>query len=273
MSAQRSAGFAILLALAAASARPPISIARVFPSQVPPSPLRHAPMRLIGPAPNQWGRSDLAIYESDNWAGYAVVGNAFTEARGSWTVPSVNCSVNPNGAASFWVGIDGWDNNTVEQTGTESQCNGTDLATYAWYEFAPKRGVTIKNMPVTPGEDMEAKVHYNGSRFEVTIVDLTTGKYFRTSATEPRAKRASAEWIAESNGYSGLPDFGAAGFGKDFTRAIDTNAATDATTSGPIAAFGKRVQVAILGHKNADEAVPSFLSFDGSSFSVTYWNP
>jgi hypothetical protein len=171
------------------------------------------------------------------------------------------------------VGIDGWDNNTVEQTGTESQCDGVKLVTYAWYEFAPKAGVTIENMRVTPGEDMEASVHYNGARFVVTIVDLATGKYFRTSAAVPRAARASAEWIAESNGYSGLPDFDVVGFGKDFTRATDTNSATDATTSGPIAAFGKRVQVAILGHKDADEAVPSFLSFDGSSFSVTYWNP
>ncbi len=273
MNAQGSAGFAILLALAGSSALAQVSSAPVFPSQVARSPLQHAPMRLIGPAPNQWGRGDLGIYESDNWAGYAVVGNAFTEARGSWTVPSVNCRVNPNGAASFWVGIDGWDNNTVEQTGTESQCNGIQLVSYAWYEFAPKTGVTIKNMRVTPGEDIEAEMRYNGSRFVVTIVDLTTGKYFRTNAAVPRAKRASAEWIAESNGYSGLPDFDAVGLGKDFTRATDTNAATDATTSGPIAAFGKRVQVAILGHKDADEAVPSFLSFDGSSFSVTYWNP
>jgi hypothetical protein len=273
MNAQRSAGFAILFALAAACARAQVSTPSDFPSQVAQSPLAHAPVRLIGPAPSQWGRSDLGIYESENWAGYAVVGSAFTEARGSWTVPSVNCRVNPNGAASFWVGIDGWDNDTVEQTGTESQCNGVDLVTYAWYEFAPKSGVTIKTMRVTPGEDMEAEVHYNGSRFVVTIVDLTTGKYFKTGAVVPRAQRASAEWIAESNGYSGLPDFGAVGFGKDFTRATDTNAATDATTSGPIAAFGKRVQVAILGHKDADEAVPSFLSFDGSSFSITYWNP
>jgi hypothetical protein len=273
MNARRSAGLAIVLALAAASARAQLSSESALPSQVTRSPLAHAPMRLIGPAGDRSGKSDFGTYESDNWAGYAVIGNAFTEARGSWTVPSVNCRINPNGAASFWVGIDGWDNDTVEQTGTESQCNGVDLVIYAWYEFAPKKGVTIENMRVTPGESMEAEVRYTGSKFVVTIVDLTTGKYFRTSAAVPRAQRASAEWIAESNGYSGLPDFGAVGFGKDFTRATDTNAATDATTSGPIAAFGRRVQVAILGHKDADEAVPSFLSFDGSSFSVTYWNP
>lgn len=107
----------------------------------------------------------------------------------------------------------------------------------------------------------------------VTLTDLATGKYFRTSALVPRAKRSSAEWIAESNGYAGLPDFNAVRLGKDFTRAFGTNSATDAMTSGPIAAFGKRVQVAILGYKNMDEAVPSFLSLDGSSFTVTYWNP
>ena len=67
MNARRSAGFAILLALAATSARGQVSSERVFPSRVARSPLQRAPMRLIGPAPNQWGRSDLGIYESDNW--------------------------------------------------------------------------------------------------------------------------------------------------------------------------------------------------------------
>ncbi|MBV9718302.1 MAG: hypothetical protein JOZ77_03225 [Candidatus Eremiobacteraeota bacterium] len=235
--------------------------------------LQNAPRRSLGPAPTQWGRRDLKIFESDNWAGYAVVGSGFTDAHGSWVVPSVDCTVNPNGATSLWVGIDGWNNSTVEQTGTESQCNGTQLVTYAWYEFAPKAGKTIRSIPVSPGEFMEGNVHYDGSRFVVTIVDLTTGRYFRTTAAVPRAKRASAEWIVESNGFSGLPDFDAARFGKDFTRAGDTNTATDATMSGTIGAFGRRAQVSILGSNNRDEAVPSFLSFDGSSFSVTYWNP
>lgn len=85
---QRSAGFALVSALAATFVRVQVSSAPAFPSRVALSPLAHAPMRLIGPAPNQWGRSDLGIYESDNWAGYAVVGNAFTEARGSWTAPA-----------------------------------------------------------------------------------------------------------------------------------------------------------------------------------------
>lgn len=267
------AGVGGLLLVTASAGLRPACIIPALSSHVVVSPHAHAPRRSLGPAPNQWGRGDLGIYESDNWGGYAVVGTAFTEARGSWVIPRVNCAVNPNGAVSFWVGIDGWDNDTVEQTGTESQCNGYEPITYAWYEFAPKAGVTIRSVKVSPGENMEAEVRYNGLRFVVTIMNLATGRYFRTSAVVPRAKRASAEWITESNGYSGLPDFDAVRFGNDFTKATDTNFATDATTSGPIAAFGRRVQVSILGHKNVDEAVPSFLSFDGTSFTVTYWNP
>jgi hypothetical protein len=229
--------------------------------------------RSLGPVRSQWGASDVKIFESDNWAGYAVVGSAFTEARGSWTVPKVNCVVNPNGAASFWVGIDGWNDRTVEQVGTESQCNGIEPVTYAWFEFAPKAGVTITSVRVSPGEDIAGEVHYNGSKFVVAITDLTTGAHFTTGAAVPRAKRASAEWIAESNGYTGLPDFDAVRFGKDFTRSHAANFAKDSTTSGPIGAFGKRVQASILGDKKKVEAVPSFLSLDASSFTVTYWKP
>jgi hypothetical protein len=273
MNAYRSKVLGISFVLVASPGCVQLSSAPVSPAPLAASLLQGAPRRSLGPAPNQWGRSDLGIFESDNWSGYAVVGTAFTQVRGSWVVPSIDCAVNPNGAASFWVGIDGWDNGTVEQTGTESQCNGVEPVAYAWYEFAPKAGVTIRSIRVSPGEDMEAEVRYKEGRFVVTIADLTMGTYFRTNAAVPRAKRASAEWIAESNGFSGLPDFDAVRFGKDFTRAGDTNSATDATTSGPIRAFGKRVQVSILGHDDVDEAIPSFMSFDGSSFSVTYWNP
>jgi hypothetical protein len=171
------------------------------------------------------------------------------------------------------VGIDGWDNATVEQTGTESQCNGIVPVTYAWYEFAPSAGVTITGMHVSPGEDMAAEMRFDGAAFVVTLTDLTTGESYITRAIVAGAKRTSAEWIAESNGYSGLPDFDAVRFGPNFTHDTAGNYAMDATTSGPIGAFGNRVQVSVLGHGNFDEAVPSYLSLDGTSFTVTYWKP
>jgi Peptidase A4 family len=268
----RSRVLGILFTLAASPVWAQISGAPSLTAAPSVPPREHAPRISRGPAPFQWG-SNTRIFESPNWAGYALVGTGFTEARGSWTVPGVNCTAHPNGAASFWVGLDGWDNYTVEQTGTESQCNGENLVSYAWYEFFPKAGVTITSIHVSPGDNMSASVVYDDGQFVVTMTDVTTGESYSTASAVPGARRASAEWIAESNGYAGLPDFDAVRFGDDFTQAAGSDYAADATTSGPIGAFGNQVQVSILASDNIDEAVPSFLSADGTSFTVTYWKP
>ena len=78
---------------------------------------------------------------STNWSGYAVTGpdGSVTDVKGSWKVPDVVCSSpgTPNSYASFWVGIDGYGSNTVEQIGTDSDCSGGNAVYYAWYEFYP----------------------------------------------------------------------------------------------------------------------------------------
>ena len=57
-------------------------------------------------------------YYSSNWSGYAVTGSAgsVTSPSGSWTVPAVTGSRFTTAYAAFWVGIDGFASNTVEQT-------------------------------------------------------------------------------------------------------------------------------------------------------------
>ena len=60
-----------------------------------------------------------------NWAGYAITSSAgsVTLVSGSFTVPTVSCS-SSNAFAAFWVGIDGFNDNTVEQTGiTANPCD------------------------------------------------------------------------------------------------------------------------------------------------------
>jgi hypothetical protein len=263
----RLLGIALLL-----GGLPARSQAPRLPSAAVPIFHQHAPRKSLGPAPDQTGKP--IIYESSNWSGYAVVGEAFRQARGSWIVPAVDCTITPNASVSFWVGIDGWDNATVEQTGTDSDCNSGSPSYYAWYEFAPKAGVTINSVPISPGDHMSAQVDYAGnSEFIVTITDQTTGAAYTTSAAVPEAQRASAEWIAELNGYN-LSDYGTVYFGDDFTHASGTNQATNATTSGPIGAFRENVRASVIvGGKdnNADVAVPGYLSIDGTSFTVTWW--
>jgi hypothetical protein len=68
-----------------------------------------------------------------DWAGYAVTAlsfNSITEVEDTQTVPAVDCAKSIIGSSGYaivddWVGIDGWGNSTVEQTGLEAWCTGT----------------------------------------------------------------------------------------------------------------------------------------------------
>src|ERR1700677_4759964 len=137
--------------------------------------------------------------ESSNWSGYAVTGSSFTVAKGSWIVPSVNCSQTPNSYSAFWVGIDGYNSSSVEQTGTISQCSGSSAEYYAWYEFYPNPSYKITSVPVSPGNVISASVTYNGSSsFTTKITNETTGRSYSKTSTVRGAARSSAEWIAEA---------------------------------------------------------------------------
>lgn len=240
-------------------------------------PRQHAPRRVYSAVPPRI-ENNVTVEESTNWSGYAVTGSSFTSAKASWTIPSVNCSKTPNTYSSFWVGIDGWTSTTVEQTGTDSDCDGSSPSYYAWYEFYPAGSILVSSVPVSPGNHMSASVTYNGSNFTVTITNESTGKSFSKSGTVRGAKRSSAEWIAEApcctnaGGILPLADFGTVDFGQDYTNVSGTNDATDSSVSGPIGDYGSNIYESIMvnGKTGADEAVPSALSSDGTSFTVTW---
>ena len=271
----RISGISILLAispaLAQVSSGPAAEPAReIIPRQ-------HAPRRVY---PGRPARviDNVTVSDSTNWSGYAVTGTSFTSAKGSWTIPTVNCTKTPNTYSSFWVGIDGWTSSTVEQTGTDSDCSGKSPSYYAWYEFYPAGSVLISSVPVSPGNKISATVTYSGTEFTITITNESTGKSFSKSSRVSGAQRTSAEWIAEapcctrSGGILPLADFGTVDFGDDYTGVSGTNDATDSTVTGPIGSFGSTVNEAVMvnGSTGANEAVPSGLSTDGSSFTVTW---
>jgi hypothetical protein len=235
------------------------------------SPRQHGPMKFHGRRPD-------GTWESENWSGYAVTGSSFTQVLGSWTVPAVNCSAaggTPNSYAAFWVGLDGWSSNTVEQTGTDSDCNGTSPSYYAWYEFYPKGSITITGLAIEPGDQIYAEVSYKGNEFTVTIMNLTAPRKYTYSKSEKvgSAKRSSAEWIAEApcctrgGGILPLSNFGIVDFG---TAGADD--ATDPSTSGSIGNFGTNVQeTTMVSSTGATEATPSLSPTTvGSSFTVTW---
>lgn len=211
-----------------------------------------------------------------NWSGYAVTGPAgsVTDAKSSWVVPAiVGTCPSTNQYSSFWVGIDGYSSSTVEQTGTDSDCQNGTPTYYAWFEFYPKPAFLINTLTISPGDKISAEVTYQGGVFTVSITDVTTGQSFSTSARINSAQRSSAEWIAEAPSSSGgilpLANFGAVNFGFDYTVITSTCFATLGGTTGSIASFGSSVQqITMVDSSGTIIAQPSSLSTDGTSFSV-----
>jgi len=223
--------------------------------------------------------------ESTNWSGYAALGSSFNSAEGSWIVPAANCNgVAAQRFAAFWVGIDGYNSSTVEQTGTMTVCTGKTPSYYAWYEFYPQAMVQVTSVRVNPGDHILASVVYNSTtqEFTVTITDKTTGRSFNTSSQVSGADRSSAEWIAEapcctrSGGILPLPNFGTADFGEDSTAITGTNFATDSANSGSIGSFlpVNWVEINKTGTSSSPQiSTCSALSSDGTSFTCSWGKP
>jgi hypothetical protein len=168
--------------------------------------------------------------ESNNWSGYAATGSDgdFTSVSASWTQPAATCTNGggrrgPGGGggrrgpggqefAAFWVGLDGFNSDSVEQTGTDSDCDGTTPQYYGWYEMFPAAPVDFTN-PVEPGDSISASVTTSATETYTLVLTDSTQDWTQTiTQDESGLDRSSAEVIAEapSSGNSILPlaDFG-----------------------------------------------------------------
>jgi hypothetical protein len=214
---------------------------------------------------------------STNWSGYAVTGakGSVTDVTASWIVPAIQgtCS-STNQYASFWVGIDGYDSNTVEQIGTDSDCQNGNPVYYAWYEFYPHWSYGVNNVAIHPGDVIAAEVSAGAKGlFTVSLTNLTTRESFSTSARMQNAQRSSAEWIVEapwSGGVLPLADFGTVSFGQRYTSVRDTSFATVGGSTGSIGSFPGNIEITMVDDNGAIKAQPTDLTKDGSSFSESW---
>ncbi len=201
---------------------------------------------------------------STNWSGYAASGPAgsFTRVSASWTQPTVQCG-STNTYSSFWVGLDGANNSTVEQLGTEGDCVGGRPVYYGWWEMFPHQAHLI-TMAVVPSHVYRAAVASLGAgRFMLAIADATTGKLFSTIRKLKRARTASAEVIAEapssSNRVLPLANFATVSF-------------ADARANGlPLGTFANLEPITGVNPAGM-KATPSSFDATGQQFSVT-WSP
>jgi hypothetical protein len=199
-----------------------------------------------------------------NWSGYALDGSNATQVIGSWTQPYATCAIGETSWSAPWVGIDGDISNTVEQTGTDSDCKSGHPNYYAWYEMYPKSPVTI-SMAVHPGDSFTAKVSYSSGIFTITLSDNTTHATFTTRQSSTKAARTSVEWIMEGPSNSGLTNFGTIPFGNAPT---GSDSATINGLSAPLSSFPNPEQITMVNGSGAPRAVPSPLA--NSAFSVAW---
>lgn len=178
------------------------------------------------------GYTDVA---SSNWSGYAATGanSAFSSVSSSWTEPTGKCSGrSDNQYAAFWVGLDGYSSDSVEQTGTLIWCDRGTPEYYGWYEMYPAALDEYSNT-VKPGDAMSASVAFSGSdTYTLTLTDSTQNWTQKQVISESGLDRSSAEIITEapcctnSGGILPLADFGTVNYG-----ASDANGASIASQS------------------------------------------
>ena len=154
-------------------------------------------------------------WASSNWSGYAVTGSGFTSVTGSWTVPSVAPSRGNTYSAS-WVGIDGFNNSSLIQTGTGQDYVSGRATYYAWWEILPAAETQITTFAVQPGDQMSATISKGaGSTWTIAISDARNGGSFSTTQSYS-GPGTSAEWIEEAPTVGGriatLANYGATTF-------------------------------------------------------------
>lgn len=156
------------------------------------------------------GSNTALGWASSNWSGYAETCKApYTEVSGNWNVPSVS---GPNGSYSAaWVGIDGYTNSSLIQTGTEQDVSSSGQASYAaWWTTSAQN---FAEQPITTGcsgsgtcgqvsagDAIAATITQAGAgstSWTIVLSDTSAGWSFTKTLTYT-GPGASAEWVLEA---------------------------------------------------------------------------
>jgi hypothetical protein len=164
------------------------------------------------------GNSALArSTKSTNWSGYAVHSGKYRNVSATWIEPTAKCTLpKAKQYSAFWVGLDGYNSSSVEQTGTDSDCSGHTPHYYGWYEMFPAAPVFFKTL-VKPGNEMSASVTFSGTdTYTIVLKNLSRGWTHTIVKEEAGLSRSSAEVITEApsstTGVLPLADFGTVTF-------------------------------------------------------------
>lgn len=232
--------------------------------------------------------SGSGFANSTNWSGYVIPSTSiFTEAGGTWTVPTLDCSTTPNGVVTVWVGIGGRGGEVLLQTGTASACVNGVQQNDGWteeYPSNPNHNAVFQGFPVSTGNTIHAAVfQMSTGAWETRVDNLSTGlsgvlvtgegwgvgPYGGTTFTPQGSATGltynggtTAEWIVED---PSLPT-GQAAFG-DYGTVTFSNLTTSLGGGALTSSEGEEI---VLG--GVDVSTPSQPDADGG-FTVSYTAP
>lgn len=222
-----------------------------------------------------------------NWAGYASATN-FTSPQpsvnivnASWVVQAAS-KTSSSTYSSQWLGIGGYfaNDNSLIQTGTESDYYSGSSHYSAWWELIPAGATTISGFQVSPGDIMSASItllNKTGNSWLITIKDVTKNEVFTKTVTYG-SSMLSAEYVEErpelcnifgSCSLATLANFGTAYYGYDYSGISGTELAAYGANG---IALGSAPNQAITMYSSSGPAIatPSALTSDGTSFLVAY---
>jgi hypothetical protein len=224
---------------------------------------QHAPNHLT--SPSSLRVKGLSQVQSTNWSGYADTSETFSSVTGSWTEPSASCT-SATSLAAFWVGIDGYSSDSVEQDGTLIECYRDTAYHYTWWEMYPTNDIQVVGETLSAGDTISASVVRSGTRYTLKVTDSThTANSFSTTQTCSGCANSSAEWIAEApSGSSGVEPL------SDFHSWTLTGATASTTAgSGVISTFPDD-EITMTNSSSQVKAQPGALNSSGNGFSVTW---
>lgn len=221
--------------------------------------ISHAP-RISAPPPQTGkggGAGSTSGWASSNWSGYAVTGSGLSTVTGNWVVPTVTAATG-NTYSSSWVGIDGFNNSSLIQTGTDQDFVSGRAQYSAWWEILPAAETRISSISVSPGDQMTASIT-SGPLWTITLTDTTNGESFTTQQAY-KGPGSSAEWIEEAPTVGGrvatLANYGSTEF--DPGTVNGTNPALVASDGG------------VMVQHRAQVSTPSSPDGDTDGFAVRY---
>jgi Peptidase A4 family len=204
--------------------------------------------------------------ESTNWSGYADTSETFSKATGRWKEPTVTCSGTATQLAAFWVGIDGYSSDSVEQDGTLAECYAGSLYQYSWWEMYPTNDIQVVGESVAAGDSISASVVRSGTKYTLKVTDSTnSANSFSTKQTCSDCANSSAEWIAEApSGSSGVYPLA------EFTPWKETGATVTTTSGSGVISTYPNDNIEMVDSSGNPEAETGPLNSTGRNFTVTW---